>query len=96
MPLLRIADGEGVDVVPETQRLRLMLEPLGPAGPGDAAVGFEPEILMFRPQLAHALAGGVDQARLRLEGGIDLQEPVIDRPLPGVEQHLHDAEAGLD
>ena len=73
----------------------------GPAGSRshgrrDPAVGLEPVFLVRRGQLAHPLAHGVLQPRLPNEGGVGLDEDVVDRPFLVVEEQLDDAEAFVD
>ena len=48
--------------------------------------------LMLGSEIAHEPAARVLQAGLSLKCLVDLQETIIDRPVPGIEDHLYDAE----
>jgi hypothetical protein len=61
------------------------------AGEGDPAVGLEPERIDVRDHFPGGAAVRLDQARIPDEGGVELEEPVIHRPVRRVEDHLEQA-----
>ena len=95
-PLHRFPDAQGMYVEPAPQGHRPALEPDGLAGQGDLAVGVEPARLDAGNDLADPAALDIAEAGLSLEGGIHLDEAVVDGAARGVEPHLDDAEPGID
>src|SRR4029079_7906251 len=84
---------EGVYLEPAVQRRSFLLESRSVARPGDLAVDPEPVLFVRRRQLPHVPTGGSAQARLVLEGVVDLQELVIRRGPVGLELQPDGAEA---
>lgn len=93
---LRRADAEGMDPEPAAEGRGLMLEMLGRTGSRDPPVGVDPILLEIGTKRPHALADHGREAGLRLEGGIHLDEDIVDRPARPVELHPDDAEADVD
>ena len=73
-----------------------VLEPLRHARAGDPAIDLEPVLFVVRRERAHRLAHGVAEIGLPLEGGVDVEEAIVDRPIRRIEDHLDDAEALID
>ncbi len=88
---------EGVDIVPDVpERLRVILEASPLARQRDLSVDVEPMLLVFRYQRPHGGAYRILESGLASEGRIDLLKDIIHRLLVIVEDHLDDAEAGID
>nr|CAA9291394.1 hypothetical protein AVDCRST_MAG63-4389 [uncultured Armatimonadetes bacterium] len=94
--LLAGSDGQGVHVEPAPHGGRVALETRGLARQGHGPVGAEPELVQVRDESAGRPAEGVGEARVPLERGVDLDEAVVPRLAPRVQEHLHDAEALVD
>ena len=75
-----------------SQGARQSLEPLRLARAGDFAIELEPVVIVVWYEFSDAFAEGIDEPGMSYECGVRLDESIVDRLVPAVEQHLDDAE----
>ena len=90
-----LADAEGMDMEQTPHGLGPILEARGHARGGDAPIGLEPMRLEVRHEVARAPPNDIREPALPLEGVVDHDEAVVDRPL-ALEFHLDDREPGVE
>lgn len=96
LPVLGIADAEGVDVVVAPEGIGGELEAFGHAGGRDAAVDLVPLRLVVRSDGRHRAAHRVVDAGLPLEGLVHLDEDVVAAVAVVIEEEADDAVALID
>ena len=95
LPKMRGADPVREDVEPALHRGGMALETERLAGLGDVSVALEPARIEIRDELSRRPSERARESRVGLEGGIRLEEAVVDR-LAVLDDHLHEAVTVVD
>jgi len=96
LPFVGPADAEGVGIVPATVRRHGRLDADRLSGARHAGVRLHPERIPRATELAEQPPRGIAQPRLPRERRVDLEVPDIRGLSLFIEQHLDDAQAGVD
>ena len=91
----RVADPQGPNVEPASKHIGPVLDVRGFSRQGDATVGVEPASFEVWGEVADPAADHVG-AGLAFEGGVGLDDAIVDSPVRIVEPHLDDAEPDVD